>query len=69
MYGHMLFLSRVKELQGLSILKFLDPEKNYSVDPNLIKEEEKLSKFEEEVLANHKPVCSHKKNFSIFIFN
>ena len=61
-------LSRVKELKGLFILKKLDPEKNYSVDPNLIREEERLSKIEE-VLANHKPICTYKKMISISIFN
>ena len=55
-------LSRVQELKRLFILKKLDPEKNYSVDPNLIREEERLSKIEEEVLANHKPICTYKKN-------
>ena len=54
-------LSRVKELKGLFIFKKLDPEKNYSVDPNLIREEEKLSKVEEEIIANHKLICTYKK--------
>ena len=49
-------LSRVKKLTGLLYFKKLDPEKKYSVDPNLIREEETLSKIEEEVLVNQKPI-------------